>query len=352
MLSDLRLQQFRSYKDEFIDVAPGVNIIVGPNASGKTNLLEAILVLCRGGSYRATDRELVAHDEIWARVDGKALEQDRTIKLQLSGEIVTKEYVIGGTVLKRLPLMRTVPMVLFEPSHMQLLTDSPDLRRNFLDDVIEQTSPAFGEHRRNYRRALSQRNSLLKQNFTLDQIFVWNVRLSELGGQIANARLAFVADHQEALKELYSKLVNKVTDTKMVYETTLDIDSYASSMLKGLEARLVTDRERGYTTLGPHRDDLGLLIDDYPLASAASRGETRTMLLALKVLEVQSLERARDIKPILLLDDVFGELDASRRRALTTHLQGYQTFITTTDADAVLEHFNDDSTNLIPAGRH
>lgn len=352
MISDLRLQHFRSYQDEFIAVAPGVNIIVGPNASGKTNMLEAILVLCRGNSYRAPDRELIEHNADWARLDAKAFEQDRVVKLQLQGELVKKDYTIGGTNLKRLTMQRTIPVVLFEPSHMQLLTDSPELRRNFLDDIIEQTIPAYGEYRRNYKRALSQRNSLLKQSFTHDQLFVWNVRLSELGGQIAEARNTFIQDNQDALQELYGRLVNKKIETRMVHQTNLDTKAYASSMLKGLEARLNIDRERGYTTIGPHRDDLGLELNGYPLASAASRGETRTMLLALKVLEVHSLEKARGVKPILLLDDVFSELDASRRRALTTHLQGYQTFITTTDADAVLEHFNDDNTNLIPAGRH
>jgi DNA replication and repair protein RecF len=347
MISDLRLQHFRSYEDEFVEPEAGVNIIVGPNASGKTNLLEAILVLCRGGSYRATDRELITHGKPWARLDAVADKQERTVKLQAEGEAVKKSYTIGGTELKRLPLARGVPVVLFEPNHMQLLTESPELRRSFLDDVIEQTVPAFGEYRRNYRRALAQRNSLLKQSFTPDQIFVWNVRLSELGGQIAIARLDFIETHRAELARLYAKLAGKRTKTDMRYETKLDSAAYANSMLKGLEARLALDRERGFTSLGPHRDDLGLYLGDYPLSASASRGETRTMLLALKLLEVRSLEAAREHKPILLLDDVFSELDGARRRALTEHLRDHQTFITTTDADIVVQHFLD-SCKVIP----
>jgi DNA replication and repair protein RecF len=347
MISDLRVQHFRSYRDEFVEPEGGVNIIVGPNASGKTNLLEAVLVLCRGSSYRASDRELITHGKPWARLDALALEQERTVKLQAQGETVKKSYTIGGTELKRLPLARSLPAVLFEPNHMQLLTESPELRRAFLDDVIEQTVPVFGDYRRNYRRALAQRNSLLKQTFTPDQLFVWNVRLSELGGQIAAARHAFIEANRRKLGQLYGKLAGKRTKTDMVYESKLDPAAYASSLLKGLEARLNLDRERGFTSLGPHRDDLGLYLGGYPLSASASRGETRTMLLALKLLEVQALEVARDQKPILLLDDVFSELDGARRRALTEHLRDHQTFITTTDADIVVQHFLD-SCKVIP----
>lgn len=349
MITDLRLQNFRSYKDTTVEFGAGVNIIVGPNASGKTNMLEAVLVLCRGSSYRAPDRELIAHNHAWARLDGHALEQERTVKLQAQDEATKKEHVIGGTTFKRLPLLRSVPVVVFEPNHLQLLTESPELRRNFLDDVIEQTIPTYGELRRQYKRTLSQRNRLLKQNFLPDQIFVWNVRLSELGGQVAERRMTFVSEHKAQLAKLYNKLAGKRLKTDMVYATKLNRESYGSNMLKGLEARTEIDRERGFTTIGPHRDDLQLLIGGYPLAASASRGETRTMLLALKLLEVQSVEKARDTKPILLLDDVFSELDGARRRALTEHLQNHQTFITTTDADIVVQHFLDECT-VIPLG--
>ncbi len=351
MISNLRLQHFRSYSDTTVEFGAGVNIIVGPNASGKTNLLEAILVLCRGSSYRATDRELVQHHKEWARLDGDIQEQKRSLKLRLNGELVKKEYDIGGTTLTRLPLLRTVPAVVFEPNHLQLLTESPELRRNFLDDVIEQTVPTYGELRRQYKRTLSQRNRLLKQDFLPDQIFVWNVRLSELGGQIAERRMEFVEQHRTALARLYNKLAGKRLKTDMVYETKLSKEAYGSAMLKGLEARTEIDRERGFTTIGPHRDDLQLLIGGYPLAASASRGETRTMLLALKLLEVQSVEKARDSKPILLLDDVFSELDGARRRALTEHLKDHQTFITTTDADIVVQHFLGNCT-IIPTTKN
>lgn len=347
MISDIRLQNFRSYHDEQLEFGDGVNIIVGPNASGKTNLLEAILVLCRGSSYRASDTELIMHGKDWARLDSHVDGHERAIKFQLAQEVVKKEYIIDGTTLKRLPALRTVPAVVFEPSHLQLLTTTPELRRNFLDDIIEQTVPGFSETRRNYRRALAQRNSLLKQTFTHDQLFVWNIRLSELGGVIAQQRMRFVDEHSGELTKLYNKLAGKRTKSAIAYETKLQKDTYSSSLLKALEARTEIDKERGFTTVGPHRDDLGIYLGGYTLASSASRGETRTILLALKLLEVQVLERARGVKPILLLDDVFGELDGARRLALTEYLKNHQTFITTTDADIVVQHFLDNCT-IIP----
>ncbi len=339
MIENVRLQNFRSYEDSTFEFDGGVNIIVGANGSGKTNLLEAVLVLCKGTSYRASDQDLIQHNKPWARIDGTSQGLERTVKFVGEGEKLKKQFTIGGTTLARLPLSRSVPVVVFEPNNLQLLTESPDLRRNFLDDIIEQITPDYGGIRRQYKRALAQRNRLLKQEFLPDQIFVWNLRLSELGGQIAEKRSNYTITHKEELAKLYDKLAGKKTKSDMSYLTKINIDSYGSSMLKELEKRTDVDRDRGYTTIGPHRDDIKLTIGGYVLSEAASRGETRTMLLALKLLEVQSVEKARNYKPVLLLDDVFSELDGSRRTALTKFLERYQTFITTTDADIVLHNF-------------
>ena len=347
MIENIRLQNFRSYADSTIEFGKGVNIIVGANASGKTNLLEAILVLCRGSSYRAGDTELIQHNKDWARIDSMLQGLERGVKFFQKDTKTYKQFIIGGTTLTRLPVLRSVPVVVFEPNHLQFLTESPELRRNFLDDIIEQIIPEYGDIRRQYKRALAQRNRLLKQDFLPDQIFVWNLRLSELGGVVAEKRANYIEEHKTELAKLYNKLAGKKLKTDMSYQTKSNIDSYASSMLLELERREDTDRLRGFTSIGPHRDDLQITINSHSLSVTASRGEMRTMLLALKLLEVQSVEKARDTKPILLLDDVFSELDGARRRALTEYLQNHQTFITTTDADIVVQHFLDNCT-IIP----
>ena len=194
MIVSLRLQHFRSYTDAHFTFDPSVNIIAGPNASGKTNLLEAVQVVALGSSYRAKDAELIAFDAPWARLDAQTQAQTRVVKLQ-AGPSVTKTFEIDNTPLKRLLAGRMLPMVLFEPDHLLLLGGSPDMRRAFLDDRIERTVPDFGTTRRHYKRVLAHRNALLKKAApdVAQQLFVWNIRLGELGAQIARASVCDVA---------------------------------------------------------------------------------------------------------------------------------------------------------------
>src|SRR5579884_4246068 len=187
MITGIRLQNFRSYKDSSFEFEPGVNIVIGPNASGKTNLLEAVMVLARGGSYRARDAELVGFGKPWARLDGNFAKQTRTVKIEGGNGLAAKSFVIDDKPFKRLGLERTVPAVLFEPNHLQLLIRGPEQRRDYFDELLERSHPAFKLLAANYRRALAQRNALLKRghNRAANQLFVWNLRLIELGSPIA-----------------------------------------------------------------------------------------------------------------------------------------------------------------------
>lgn len=349
MIADLRLQHFRSYTDQLFEFGSGVNIVVGPNASGKTNLLEAVLVLARGGSYRVADGELVQFDAEWARLDANLLSgHSRTVKLTPQQK-PAKTYELEGKAYQRLSLHHSLPVVLFEPNHLRLLTGSPEGRRSFLDDILEQTQPGYGAILRHYRRALAQRNALLKSSRDRDQFFVWNIRLSELGGHIVTARSQLVEVIQQSVEQLYQDISRTTTSIAISYHTKLNRNQYESQLLHNLEAQLERDMLRGFTSVGPHREDLQILLNGRPAGETASRGEARTLVLALKIIELQQVEAQRGITPLLLLDDVFSELDGARRRALTEHLTNYQTFITTTDADVVIQHFTE-SCCIIPLG--
>jgi DNA replication and repair protein RecF len=344
MITSLRLQHFRSYDDASFELESGVNIIVGPNASGKTNLLESVLVVARGGSYRGRDIELVAFQEPWARLDAETLDGPRIVKLEReSDERAIKSFVIDEQQLSRMTPQRSLPIVLFEPNHLLLLSGSPELRRTFLDDLIEQTNMRFSALRRHYKRVLAQRNSLLKKqpHDLVEQLFVWNVRLSELGGQIAHERAQLITRFNERMSGLYGRLAATEHGVTLTYVSQFPPETYETALLHKLEASTELDVLRGFTAYGPHRDDLSVQLDGHEASSAASRGETRTLVLALKILELQLLEELRGARPLLLLDDVFSELDAKRRQALTAFVADYQTFITTTDADVVLQHFKD-----------
>jgi DNA replication and repair protein RecF len=352
MITDLRLQHFRSYTDASFELDPGVNIIVGPNASGKTNILESVLVLATGGSYRARDVDLIQYDAPWTRLDADTPKGARIVKMQVTAPgKVLKSFDIDGQKLTRLMQARTIPIVLFEPNHLLLLNGSPDLRRSFLDDLLEQTVPGYGALRRNYRRILSHRNALLKRqpHDVHDQLFVWNLRLSELGGKMVKERTALVARFAGRMSDLYTNLAQVTHTVELVYISQFPGQEYETALLKKLESGTEVDMARGFTAYGPHRDDLGMSINGHTAAESASRGETRTLVLALKVLELKLLEELRGERPLLLLDDVFSELDGKRRQALTSFVADYQTFITTTDADVVVQHFTD--SNIIPVSR-
>ena len=341
MITDIRLQQFRSYGDASFDFNPGVNIIVGPNASGKTNLLEAVLVVARGGSYRARDAELVQFNAPWARLDAHThTSGQRTVKLTTE-PLFSKNYEIDGRPYKRLSLQQSLPVVLFEPNHLLLLGGSPEKRRDYLDDLLEQTIAGYGATRRGYKRTLAQRNALLKRGHHVaePQLFPWNVRLSQLGAVIARERATIAGVINETLGTMYKELSQLNTQVALNYLATLPIDTYETTLLKKLESSALLDAQRGFTSSGPHREDFTVSFDGKLASETASRGEARTAILALKTIELNLLEQAREQKPILLLDDVFSELDGTRRRALTEQLQAYQTFITTTDADVVIQHF-------------
>jgi DNA replication and repair protein RecF len=343
MITDIRLQNFRSYKDDSFEFSPGVNIIVGPNASGKTNLLEAVQVIARGNSYKAKDSDLVSFNEQWARLDAHTDNGlIRTVKFTPS-ETPSKIYEIEGSVHKRLNLERRIPAILFEPENLRLLSGGPDKRRDYLDDFLEQNISGYGRLRKQYQRTLIQRNALLKKPHqeTKAALFPWNIRLCELAGQIVRYRTKLIKDLDKLTFNLYKDLSCSKTTLSLEYFSDKSIDNYENQLLKELERKLELDRMRGFTGSGPHREDFKVLFDDHLAQDVASRGEIRTALLAFKIAELKILEDIYGKPPIILLDDVFSELDGGRRHALTDYLVRYQAFMSTTDADMAIESFNE-----------
>lgn len=343
MITSIRLRNFRSYRDASFEFEPAINIIVGPNASGKTNLLEAVMVLAGGSSWRARDEALISFKKDWARIDGAFDGHERSLKIEKNSAPTTKTYIIDDHPYRRLNLERTEPVVLFEPDHLDLLSRGPDVRRDFFDDLASRTKPGFKQLASTYRRALAQRNALLKKGpaHTKNQLFVWNIRLSELGSQIASARTELVSGLNHNLNRAYGQIAGRRSISQIVYEAQFDPGQYGSKFLARLEKNIEIDIARGFTTAGPHREDYSFNLNKHNAHSSASRGEVRSLVLALKALELELVEKAYSKKPILLLDDVFSELDGKRRQALVKMLAGHQAILTTTDADAVIAYFDE-----------
>ncbi len=352
-ITSLRLKQFRSYKDFSIELSPGVNIVVGPNASGKTNLLEAVQVACIGSSYRAKDIDLIQFNKKICKIEMLGVEHSRDVKIKEEEGRSQKSMVIDKVNVKRLTQSRYVPIVLFEPEHLRMVSGSPEKRREYLDSILELIDPSYKNALRQYKRALAQRNKLLKQERKTikDQLFVWDLKISEFGAYIMEGRKGLVKRINKEAGFVYEGLSGNKHKVKLVYESKVKTSDLRSGILKGLNNSFSDDVLRGFTSVGPHRDDITFLLRGHNAQTSASRGETRSLVLMCKIVELKIVEEKYSEKPILLLDDVFSELDAKRRMSLTKYLKDYQVIITTTDADSVLEHFLI-GTNVIALSGH
>lgn len=345
MLSTLELRNFRSYEDGLFGFEDGVNIIVGPNASGKTNLLQAIHTL---GNMKVfgSQNELLMYGEEQGRVHGVFDSEDRTLKITKNNT----EIVIDGVAYKRLPQQKRLPVVVFQPDHMLMLSKEPELRRNYIDDVIAHSVKGYSTLLRNYKRVLSQRNKLLKQEHsTSNDVFVWDMQLVDLASEIVKQRMKLATTLNSYVLPTYQKIAKHTKDSVEInYEAAhiSSLESYVELYHKQLKQMWPVDKARGFTGAGPHRDDLTVSIRGRLARDTASRGEMRSLVLALKLYELEVVREQYDTQPILLLDDVFGELDGSRRKSLASALTDTQTFVTSTDADVVVEHFSDH--NIIP----
>lgn len=341
-LTDIRLQNYRSYSDSSFELSPGVNIVVGPNAVGKSNLIESLLLILNNQAYRGKS-ELVRKGADWARIDVHTDKNElRTVKIKNSQPRQEIIYEIGGRVYTRLPFSQKSPAVLFEPNNLFLLSDDPSGRRTYFDQLIAQNTKDYASTLLKYKRALTQRNTLLKiRPDDTSQLFVWSLRLSELADRIVKLRLETLEKINHKTSETYSEIAHKKSSLTLEYKSSVRTDNnYSASLLKKLESNIDEDRQRGFTVFGPHRDDFLVVLNSQPAVHFASRGEVRTIILTLKIIQLVLLEESTARKPLFLLDDVFSELDGARRKALTNYLKDYQAVITTTDADIIMKSFS------------
>jgi len=348
-LHDITLKNFRSYSESSFEFEDGVNIIVGPNASGKTNILEAIHCICFGKGFKGSDRGMIRHGEEWLRIESRVGVKSRvfTLKNDLNDTRIKKNISIEGKQVSRLRVDDVVPIVLFQPDDLRLTNGSPTRRRDYIDKMLIQTVAGYKADLLAYERVLKQRNSALKiDSVDSSQFFAWNIQLADRGSKIAIERNRIIDEINSKLSDVYSSVAGNKHRVSVEYQSSLPVSYYPERFLKSLEQNLSADRLRGITSTGPHRDDLVFKINSNNMKDVASRGENRTLVLALKIIELEILEKVRGKKPIILLDDVFSELDGLRRRMLTSHLSNHQSILTTTDADVVMKGFIA-NTNLV-----
>lgn len=349
-IRSLALTNFRSYRESSFVFHPGTTLVVGPNASGKTNLLEAIYVLASAKSFRARDRDLVHHETSHYRLVGRSEDNEFSLGYSTSDGHQEKRATRDGV---KIPLVRHVGSIqatLFEPNDLALVSGPPEGRRRYLDYILCQTDRSYLTNLQRYRRVLRQRNALL-EGFAVEslrqEIFAWDLKLTELAVEIYLRRQDLINYLRERIEATYASIAGSTVGIDLTYLPSVAGD-YAESFLETLSRNLTRDLAAGFTTIGPHREDFEVRFRDHAVDTIASRGEVRTLVLGLKLGELAYCEAATQIRPLLLLDDVFSELDRDRRRLLLQLLSGHQSVITTTDADVIASDLPSDHAVITP----
>jgi DNA replication and repair protein RecF len=343
----LKLAGFRSHSELEWQPDRGTNILVGDNGAGKTNLLEAVSYLATLRSFRgAPDQVLVAHDAESAIVRGSVAHPETTtlIEVEIRKRGPRRVQVNRQRLARTADLIGHVRMVAFLPEDLDLVKRGPSYRRDLLDDVATQLWPGTYADRMEFERALRQRNAFLKQgsNDTMT-LSVWDERLSQAAGRlmVRRARAAHaLIDH---LGAAYADVAGEESHIDLNYTSgwTAGVEpektaaAYLSEIQRALDDARRADRDRRVTTVGPHRDEPIFLLNGHDARHHASQGEQRTLALALRLASHRAITGVTDTVPVLLLDDVFSELDPGRARALTAALPKAQTLITTADPSHV-----------------
>lgn len=330
-IKKIAIKNIRSHQDFTTNLSNKVTVITGQNGSGKTSLIEAIFVALQGGSFKGPDSDLLRTDARWWRID-ITLDNDtkRTITYNPEKQLSKKQFIVDNITTYRLPQKHKYPIVLFEPDDLRLLNGSPVRRRQFIDRFISQLNPQYSSILHKYERALRQRNNLLKkQHASPDELFVWDVTLSEYGSYIIEQRIAFIEEINSKLNDSYNEIAG-VKDVVSVHYSHTYIGDIKQKILNELHSNSARDTLLGSTSIGPHRHDVIFMFNNSPALSSASRGEVRTIVLALKFLEVDIIENMTGTLPLILLDDVFSELDETRQKALSDTIREHQIIITST----------------------
>ena len=334
-LQRLWLADFRNYSRLDLELPAGTSLFTGLNGEGKTNLLEAVYYLATMSSFRVKAAESLIRtgpDVAEAVVRGEVVVDQRDILLEAALRSTGRSrFQVNRQRVRRRELLGLVPVSIFMPDDLALLKGGPGERRRFVDDALSQIDPRLDAARAELESVLRQRNALLRQAggrldaeiaVTLD---VWDEKLANVGERLADARRNLVADLEPKTAAAYEEIAVKSTSVSLSYESAWSPGELGEALGRARRE----DLRRGATTLGPHRDDVSIVLEGRPARTHASQGEQRSLALALRLAVHRELADATGQSPLLLLDDVFSELDPERSTGVLKALQSEQTFLTT-----------------------
>lgn len=343
IIENFNLKNFRNYEDEKIFLAPETNILVGANGQGKTNILEGIYYLLNGKSYRVQrEAELIRWGERFFDLSGRFQVQKRALVITSHYENRHKTVTVNGAPLLRLSdFVGTINAVSFSPDDLTMVKGGPIERRKFLDRYIAQIRPGYVSILNQYTKVLQQKAALLKssqpEKEKFSQLQLWNTQLAELGGRIIRARFQLVTELQQKAKTIYRDIASENEELGMIYSSLgkNDLEEALKTLPVLLEAKMREEIERQSIQVGPHRDDLILILKGKAAKLYASQGQQRTIVLSLKLSQVEMIHDEKAEYPLLLLDDVLSELDRSRRSFLLDFIRScsIQTLLTMTNGE-------------------
>lgn len=351
-LTQVRCRQFRCLKSIDMQLAPGLNIIRGGNAQGKTSILEAILYAGTSKSHRTTqDAELVTHTHRDFHIYLEAQRRDRAVALEAHWHNGAKRFKINGIPQPRVSdILGRIQVVFFSPEDIALVKGSAAQRRRFLDMEISQINPGYLQALQQYRQALRQRNELLKTPRPDSALLsVWDAQLAEYGFKVMQDRAAYIQALSQHAEQAHSDIAGEERLT-LQYRPNIPLDAdYIEALQRGHEQDI---RHRN-TRHGPHRDDLEMLIEDRPARHFASQGQQRTAALALKLAELEVMREQIEEYPILMLDEVLSELDEDRADRLFSAIDDtVQCIVTTTESRPRKGHYAENAHNFTVHGGH
>lgn len=355
LIRSVNLRDFRSWAAARFDIGPQLTVVAGPNGSGKTNLLEGIYFGCTGRSCRTSqERRVIGHGAPVARVelevDADGTAHHLSVALERGKTKVSK---VDGAQVESIASSESRPLVIvFMPDRLSIITGEPSGRRAHLDQLATALYPARADLRQSYNRILSQRNALISAarsgSSSIESLDAWDSQLAKAGCELTLARSAAIG--------AVGKEASAIAD-ELGLSGCLSVDYRASTAVDGEDAfladllsRRTTDLERGFTTAGPHRDDLRFTRDSRDLRHEGSQGEKRLALLALLLAERKAIGESRSHSPLLLLDDVMSELDARRRSLLTERVVGDGQCLITATEFAHVPQVGSSAPLLLPIG--
>lgn len=340
-IKSVKLKNYRNYSSLDLKFASNLVVLTGRNAQGKTNILEAIYFSALGKSFRAVkDKEIIKWNEETSKAEIEIENRFRNKKIEFFlSKNQKKSIKIDKLSIKRIgELLGELTIVFFSPDELRLIKDSPDERRRFMNINISQTNKKYFYLLNRYEKVLQNRNKLLKMTKSFEtlaeNIDIWDRALCDIAEKIVEERKKFIEDILPFAQKAHSYISGGKENLNIIYKGFITGNlSYKDAMQKTLQKNLEKDYKLGYTSIGPHRDELDIFINNVEVKNYGSQGQQRTVALSLKLAELEIIKERTGEYPVLLLDDVFSELDKDRRERLLKFTHRTQTFITCTEFD-------------------